>query len=286
MLKFDFQKNKYGKELLIDCLPLEKISKLGTVLKKTHFTSFYEVFFITEGSGTMWLERDEYHFMAPSVLLLPQALPRRWDITPGCKGQVIIFESEFIESLFTDPYFLHRLHYFNHTDLSPVLPVSQEKLISYISLLQQFKAEIDHLVPDSQELLQSYLYQLLILLNRDYASYNQLTANLYKNNEMLNFKSLLKAHINEKQTVKEYAELMHINRNQLNQHCNKIFGKNAQDIIKQELLLATKRELLNSAKSIAEISYEYNFSAPSNFIRFFKSRTGESPVNYRKLYAN
>lgn len=92
---------------------------------------------------------------------------------------------------------------------------------------------------------------------------------------------MLKQNIKEKQSVKEYATLLNMNRNRLNHLCQEIFVKDASIIIKNELLESCRYDLLTTNKTITEISYDHNFSAPSNFVRFFKSMTRISPAAYR-----
>ena len=286
MIKFDFHKYKYGKELLVDCFHLSEIPGRSISMKEIHATSFYEMFFFMEGSGSVILEGKPLHFKAPAVLLLPPAVPRKWQVkkTPDC--MLVIFEGEFMETFLKDQLFLHRLYYFNNVDSAPLLPLDGKEMDRFRELLLGIKQEIAHLQEDSQQLLRAYLYQLLIIVNRSYSAHYKLKGHLYKNTEILKFRGLLKQHIREKQSVKEYAELLNMNRNRLNHLCQETFGKHATDIIRNELLQACKNELLTSDKTIAEISYEFNFSAPSNFVRFFKSMTNVSPASYRTGFAN
>jgi AraC family transcriptional regulator, transcriptional activator of pobA len=286
MVHFHFQKYKYGKELLVDCFDLSEIPGQSIAMKESHATSFYEIFFFLKGSGAMILDGQKLNFKSPSVLLLPPARPRQWIINSIPECVMVIFEGEFMEAFLKDHLFLNRLYFFGNYDSPPLLPLSKQSLQYFPELLLQIKNEIRNLSEDSHELLRAYLYQLLIVLNRKYTAHYNLKGNLYRNTEMLKFKNLLKQHIQEKQKVSEYANLLGINRNRINQLCKEVFGKDAHVIIREHLLLACKNELLATSKTIAEISYNYNFSAPSNFVRFFKSMTNLSPASYREQYAN
>ncbi|SEW28963.1 AraC-type DNA-binding protein [Chitinophaga sp. YR573] len=286
MLRLEFHKYKYGKELLIDCFNLSEIAGKTMSSNEVHATTFYEIFLFPEGSGSITLEKQKIDFKSPSVLLLRPSQPRKWDlqVLPDC--MMLIFEGEFIEMFLKDSMFLSRLYYFGNYDCSPLLPIDKAGIERFKMLFNWIKLEIQNLAEDSQHLLRAYLYETLILLNRDFTAHNQLKGNLYRNTDMIKFKSLLKDCIREKQTVKEYAELLQMNRNRLNQLCQDAFGKDAHTLIRNELAQSCKHELLSTIKTIAEISYEYNFSAPSNFVRFFKSITGVSPAVYRNQYSN
>lgn len=271
---------------MVDCFRLSDIAGRSLSLEEVHATTFYEIFFFTEGSGAVLLEGNRIQFKAPAVLLLPPARPRRWLLKTPPDCMMAIFEGAFLESFLKDQLFLDRLYYYSNVNCPPLLPLEQGDMGQFLQLLYCIKNEISDLQVDGQQLLRAYLYQLLILLNRNYAAYYHLKGNLYRNADILKFKSLLKQHIHEKQSVKEYAELLKISRNRLSQLCHEAFGKHATEIIRNELLQACKNELLTSDKTIAEIGYQYNFSAPSNFVRFFKSMTNSSPAAYREQYAN
>jgi len=286
MLKFHFHKYKYGKELLVDCFNLSDIAGRSIAMKEVHATTFYEIFLFLEGNGSIMLEGSQLDFESPAVLFIPPARPRIWNLHSAPDCRLVIFEGEFMETFLKDHLFLHRLYYFGNYDSPPLLPLQREDISFFQALSDRIMEEIRSQAFDSQHLLRAYLYQLLILLNRKYADCYQLKGNLYQNTDMLKFRELLKKHIREKQTVKEYAELLKTNRNRLNQLCHEAFGKDANIIIRNELLQSCKNELLAGNKTIAEISYEHNFSAPSNFVRFFKSLAQVSPAVFRAQYAD
>jgi AraC-like DNA-binding protein len=189
-----------------------------------------------------------------------------------------------METFLKDHLFLHRLYYFLPATFPAILVLAENDILEFEKLLQSVKKEIRGLQQDSHQLLRAYLYQLLILLNRHYTSYYQLEGNLYKNLNMLKFRELLKQNIRVKQTVKEYASLLNMNRNRLNHLCHEIFAKDASEIIRNELVESCKFDLLTTDKTITEISYDHNFSAPSNFVRFFKTMTTVSPAVFRSEY--
>ena len=120
---------------------------------------------------------------------------------------------------------------------------------------------------------------------RSYYEYYHLSDRCYENTEIIRLKTLLKQHIQNKQTVKDYAEMMGINRNQLNNLCLRFYGENANVVVRNTLLQVCKSELLLSKLTIAEISYKFNFSAPPNFSRFFKSYEGITPAEYREKFS-
>ncbi|MCW3788942.1 AraC family transcriptional regulator [Plebeiibacterium sediminum] len=286
MRTFEFNRNKHNKELLIDCLSIHEISALSTSLKEMHTTSFYELYFFTEAEGTISIENKIYQIDGACIVMLPPLVARQWDISFNKDSYVVFFEQEIFEYTLKDAFFLYRLQCFNFNSLHPILPVKDGQCSNYYFLIQKIMNEIANIKDDSIYLLNAYLYQLLLEINRNYVSYFQIKEALNTNSEVINFKTLLKKNIHSIQTVNGYADLMGITRNHLNKICIELLGRNASSIIKNELLLACKTELLASCITVAEISYKFNFSAPSNFTRFFKDVEGISPGDYRKKFQN
>ena len=56
----------------------------------------------------------------------------------------------------------------------------------------------------------------------------------------------------------------------------------AHDYIQQKILTAAKSLLDTTTMSINDISEELGFAYPNHFTRMFRSKTGMSPIAYRK----
>lgn len=91
------------------------------------------------------------------------------------------------------------------------------------------------------------------------------------------FLSLITTHIYTKKKVADYGEMMNCSTAKLNEACKKGIGKNALELIHEELLLEIRRLLLLDELSFKEIAYALNFDSPSNFNGFIKNKTGMTP---------
>lgn len=97
-----------------------------------------------------------------------------------------------------------------------------------------------------------------------------------------NFFSCLEKQFKEKKNVEHYAAQLGITPKHLSQTLRKTTGKQASEWIEEYSLLEAKRMLSHSYYTIQEISYDLNFSTPSHFSKFFKSKTGMTPKEFRK----
>ncbi|PTN08570.1 AraC-like DNA-binding protein [Mangrovibacterium marinum] len=285
MLTFHFSKAKNGDQQLVDCLPFEAIAGYSNGLKDPHTTSFYELFWFPQVEGKLWADGEPIELSGPTAIMLPPFTVRSWQVDQSADSYVLFFVEDFVDGFLKDTAFLHRLHFFSYKQQSPVLPLSKEHLARISELYASIRSELGKSNLDRLFFVQAYWYQLLLHLNRLYGEHYRLSDRCYENTEIIRLKTLLKQHIQHKQTVQDYAEMMDINRNQLNALCLRFYGENANVVIRNSLLQVCKSELLSSKLTIAEISYKFNFSAPPNFSRFFKRYVGLTPAEYREKYS-
>ncbi|WP_296150484.1 AraC family transcriptional regulator [uncultured Flavobacterium sp.] len=82
--------------------------------------------------------------------------------------------------------------------------------------------------------------------------------------------------------VKYFAEKLHLSSNYLSDLLTKYSGKTTIEHIHLKLVNKAKNLLLGTSKSISEIAYELRFEHPSHFTKIFKTKTGLSPLHFRK----
>ncbi|MCP4116925.1 MAG: helix-turn-helix domain-containing protein [Desulfobacteraceae bacterium] len=283
MMKFKFKKNKYGKELLIDC-GLISGTKDFVKDETPFFVSFHEIIFITKGKGRFKLDDEEIPFERGTLLLLPRNKWRQWAVIDELiDGYFLIFEEEFIANFFNDALFLYRFHYFYNNSTPSFIQTDEEIFGQMTVKLGEIQMELKELRNDSHHFLRSILYYLLIRINRIYEREFNLNDELFQEGLTLRFRKLLERNFRDRQRVSDYADMLQVSKSHLNKVLNIYFGKSCSEIIKERLVADIKKELLFSNKSIAEIGYGLNFSEPGNLIRFFKKMTRTTPREYRLL---
>lgn len=105
------------------------------------------------------------------------------------------------------------------------------------------------------------------------------------NNDMLFFRfmQLLNDNRTERKSVKFYADKLCLAPDYFAQTIKAFSGQTVSYWINETLLQQAKLFMLDFDMSIQQIADILNFSDQSAFGRFFKSNTGKSPVEYRKL---
>lgn len=91
----------------------------------------------------------------------------------------------------------------------------------------------------------------------------------------------LKKHFKDRENVQFYAREIGINPKRLSQIIYENTGKTAAQWIDQFTLMAAKRMLMDNRVKLQEISYDLNFATPSHFSKFFKTKTGMTPSQFK-----
>jgi len=282
---FEFYREKYDTKILID---IGRIESLEHMIRspKSHTLGFYDVTFISGGAGTFKLDDYSLTIQQRQVFFTSPGQMRQWLSTEQVTGFTLFFVPHFIETFFTDPLFLYRFPFFNQPVNYPALRIAPELFNRSLSMLREVEAEFEHLQNDSPHLIRSILYQLMIQLNREYASQHQTVSGDTRLNPILfKFQKAVDTHYKDLKTVDEYAGLLHISPGHLNKICRQYLNKTASSLIKERIVLEAKRLILYSGKTITEIAYGLKFADSSNFSRFFSSMQQESPGEFRERVA-
>ncbi len=280
MQQYDFLKNKYGKELLVDLGRIESLE--GYVLSHVkHFITFYEVLVISQGEGFYSLDNERVPYQQGTVVVtLPNQI-RQWEVINPTKGFSFFFEGEFLNTYFRDDVFLNRFAIFDYSRPTIFTILDSKDFEKCMQAFEEVEAEFNELKGDSSHILRSLLYYSISLIDRVYREQNQLNK-LEVHPIIYKFRCLLTTYITEWHTVADYVAALKISHNHLNKLCKAHLLKTALQIIHERLIIEVKREVLFSDKTISEISNDLKFSDVANFNRFFKKMTGKTAKQFRQ----
>lgn len=278
MEKLQFERNKYGKELLMDACNEQELE----LVADTMVLNFYTIILLEKCRGTYFLDTEEIPFRNNTVLFVKPGQINKVDKAVFEKCHLLFFEGDFLDEFFNDKDFIFKFGFF-HNHESPSFLHFQDaaafKAFNQIAL--EIWEEIKNRTQDSHHILRSQIYYLLVKLHRAYSQHYGQARDTISDPVVLQFSRLLDKEVRNNLTVEQFAERLSVSRVHLNNLCQKYFSKTAHQIIRERTTAEIKKEIQYSKKSFSEIAYEFNFSAPSHFARFFKQMTGLSPQEWR-----
>ena len=284
--RYTFYKNKYGSELLIDVVELKYVKKFLSQ-SSVHTLTYYDITFVTEGEGKFSIDNQTNEAASRDVFFSKPGEIRNWDTRHIVNGYALIFEDEFLSSLFKDSLFVQHLSFFQSGKTSSKLQLPDELYMRILQILHNIKTEIDSYRQNDVYVLRALLYEVLMLLDREYKKVNmeeETTSKEVGNIHIDKFMKLVESHLKEQHSVQYYADKLCITPNYLNEIVTSTKGISAKQYIRNKVMDEAQRLLTYTDFPISDIAFELHFSTVSYFIRSFRQHTGETPLLYRKTH--
>jgi AraC-like DNA-binding protein len=202
-------------------------------------------------------------------------------------------------SLLIDPDFLwnsplaktiKKYEYFNYAvNESLFLSVKEEKTVTTIlkNIKQEYHSNIDKF---SQQIIISQIETLLNFSDRFY--HRQFLTRKIANHTILNrLEDLLTTYFNNDSltknglpTVQFIAETLNVSPNYLSDLLKVLTGQSTQQHIHSKLIEKAKEKLSTTSLTVSEIAYELGFEHSQSFSRLFKTKTNQSPLEFRQSF--
>ncbi|WP_259065110.1 helix-turn-helix domain-containing protein [Mucilaginibacter sp. X4EP1] len=253
------------------------------LLEVNPFRSIYfEVIWVQAGSGVHTIDFIDYPFDGPCLFLLNPQNIRTLKKDCVTSGGVIKFTPSFFAADSDTENFILNYGVFDDIDVLPVIKLKKEEAFAVKKAFEDIYQEYERDSLFSDAILLSFLKIFLLKVYEIKKSYVQI--NCFKSPDYIRFKSferLLDCHYKKIAEVSFYAESLAVSTKTLTKVTQKFTGKTPGQLIKDRILLESKRMLHFSNLSIKEIAHAIGFDDSSYFTRFFKKNTNASPGSYR-----
>ncbi|MDT3403998.1 helix-turn-helix domain-containing protein [Mucilaginibacter terrae] len=176
---------------------------------------------------------------------------------------------------------------YNNINNMPMTAVPDADAMFFESLFTHIEHEFKLKDTSQEEMLRTYLKQLLIKSTRLWKQKHlegTLTADSNDSDSFRKFTQLVDAHYKEKHTVADYADLLLIAPKTLTHRFKRMNLPQPNEIIKNRIILEAKRLLVHTALTAKEIAYNLGYDDPAYFSRMFFIKTGESPSGFRAKF--
>ncbi|WP_443947056.1 AraC family transcriptional regulator [Pedobacter sp. AW1-32] len=284
MKTFKFSKNKYGVELLIDIGSYKDIPNYFFE-SELHRTDFYELVFFSKGNGYLELDQQRIEISTNTIIFISPFQKRKWFLNKTeVESHFLFFQDSFLSNYFSDRLFSYKLQFFYNKNKPLFLKLNNSFFSKLMGIIQELLSEIKAYRSDSDHIIRSLLYFILIKLNRAYAERYILSSETESNSIAFLFKEILQNDVNRVKNVQYYAQQLGISRITLNKCIKQQFGVTVSAMIDESIVFEIKSLLAYTTLNINEISYRLQFSQANHMTRFFKVHTGISPKQFRNDY--
>ena len=251
-------------------------------------SDFYSIIHIMSGSIKVMLNFETVLMEAGTICIgVPNTIKRLVSATEDCVIEGISFTLDFFNEVAVSNNNLDRLEFFSSQfEYSWKLSEEESSIISkYMTELRMRLSNKDKYY-FGNELLGSTFITILYEIGEMGLNKASILNFVYGRKEELiqKFGKLVhKNHLLER-SLSFYADQLHVTPKYLSETAKEITGKTAGQIIDDFNILESKRLLLKTELTIAEISFQLHFANAAFFSKFFKRLTGLSPRAYRASY--
>ncbi len=252
---------------------------------RPHRLNFYAVLFILKGEGKHFIDFKQYSYGPGSVIFIAKKQVHAFEWNDVREAFFMLFTENFLERSTLGSNLMQQLSIYNYHLHHPVMQLKESQQGIFTDLVTRMKQEYD--APDdwlSEELILSSLKIFLCLAERIRRKrLDQQPRSVYQE-AFIRFQQLLQQDIFKSRQVQYYARAINMSTKKLNRIIQDVMQKPAKDYINEFLVLEMKRLLMNTSLSIKEISYRCGFEEATNFVKYFKKQTAQTPSAFRKRF--
>lgn len=241
------------------------------VIPAPHRHSFHEIILLQKGEELHYVDFKAYGLKAQELLFIPKGSIHDFKPSDSTLGWKLIFDNSFFS---TNRWNLIK-------DFQLLIPhLGQKSFMLNNENYHIFSQSIELLKILSTKQKEVVLVNLLTFLNDYFEQSTKIIDSQY-----IRFLNLLNQEIYNHRKATYYARKLSISPKSLNEIVKKATGKTTLHYIHQRIMDEAKSELINSEKSISEISYSLGYEDALYFSRIFKKKTNFSPKRFRKEFA-
>jgi len=234
-------------------------------LSRPQRPAFHHFFLVTRGPGTHTVDFSRHRLRAGDVLHVAPGQVQQFGRESELDAWMVVFE----------PHFVRRV------PAAAGVPV-RSRPARRATITALFKAAArEYAGFDGTESARALLRGLVeaIGLAIDVSSGRPAGAALIDDFRAALDRSFKRAH-----EVAAYAAILKCSTRTLTRHCERWAGKPAKRIIDERVALESKRLLAHEGGSLAALARELGFAEATQFVKFFRRLTGETPAQFRSKF--
>ncbi|MDV3709453.1 AraC family transcriptional regulator [Elizabethkingia anophelis] len=223
------------------------------------------------------MKTDTLLFINPKVILKPCE-------TIG--GQLLHFNRDFYCVEIHDQEVACDGILYNNVFEVPFINLNEVQSSDIQNIIKDIQSEIENEDSSTEEMLRVLLKLIILKSLRIWKQQHQLSDNEQQGDVQFlrKFSKLVEQHYKTLHTVADYADLLYVTPKNLSKKIGLVSKETPNEIIKNRIILESKRLLAHTTMNVKEIAYSLNYEDDAYFIRFFTKHTGQSPISFRKQF--
>ena len=256
-------------------------NKAYTPTKGIHRHTHHEILIIKKGGGSHIIDFNTIPVEDNQVFFLRPGQVHQFNPDKNAEFYFIAMDTDEIQLNSTVK--LSQFEYFQ-SFYSPGYMVFDE-VESLIQIAKKIQQSIEQQPKriNQRMIISSLTVVFLVQLQQKFLEKINIEQQKPMNSDLVSdFNKLIDNAEDTKRFVKDYAQLLFVTANYLNETVKKETGQPASYWIYQHLILESKRLITQSSLSIKEIAQQLKFVNAAHFSRFFKTHQGLTPREFKE----
>jgi AraC family transcriptional activator of pobA len=175
---------------------------------------------------------------------------------------------------------------YNNVFEVPFIELDETQSAEVQNIIRDIKLEMQNEDASTEEMLRILLKLIILKATRIWKQKHLLSQEDQQSDVQFlrKFSKLVEQHYKTHHTVADYADMLYLTAKNLSKKIGLLSKDTPNDIIKNRIILESKRLLAHTTLSVKEIAYSLNYEDDAYFVRFFTKNTGISPLSFRKQF--
>jgi AraC family transcriptional activator of pobA len=259
---------------------------------RSHVLKFYKISYKPRLSGKIKYGQGHYDFDDGGLLF---AAPNQIignsndDEVRECSLYTLLIHPDFLWN-YPLAKKIKQYGFFSYT-ANEGLHLSDQEKATVISVFRMIDEELNSRIDNlSQDVVISQIELLLTYADRFYKR-QFITRKAVSSDLLQQLESILEGYFADERslsdglpTVHYLAEKLNLSPSYLSDMLRSLTGQNAQQHIHQKLIEKAKEKLSGTSLSVSEVAYALGFEHPQSFSKLFKTKTNQSPLEFRRSF--
>lgn len=246
---------------------------------EAHRHNYFEFFCFINGGGNHFVDFKKFPIQSFSIHIVGSGQVHQVNRELDSNGFVYLFEFDAVNGLSEIMEFLFDHVCYDVDEVSPVYTIDKKDQESFVMLTEMIWEAHSSSGSLKNLTIQNAIQSLCIqCMDSDQERGDK------RKSEYAAFRKLLFKEFRTIKKVKDFSYHLNITEKALNEIVKAQTGKSTSQVIYNQIILEAKR-LLQTRMSAKEVAYDLNFDDPGHFSKFFKSKTGCSPSEFRNVHA-
>ncbi|SIS70200.1 AraC-type DNA-binding protein [Chryseobacterium ureilyticum] len=250
-------------------------------LFQPHKILFNCIHLFCEGEGSINIDFKTINIKERHILFVSPHQICQFNTPVNYKSRVMIFTEGFLCQSRLQTQFYGETNLFNDP-LNIAYINLEDRFEEVLLLFDCIQSELGRPYREIQStILNNYLFNIL-LISEDVSTNSKIKLDFCGDRLLVSkFKSLVNKNLNQHLSLDYYSEALNINLRTFQKIFLKVENQTPKQWLINRLILEIKRNLTYNESSVSEVAYSLGFKELTNFTKFFKSKTGMTPTQFR-----